>query len=95
MRRSQVENEQDVRNTTASDFTVMIEDLPKHFTKETLQQRLDEYYSVVQQHIKMPDQDRYPWDNYDGRFTISRFNTARAYHEVIAAVEQEEEQNPL
>lgn len=43
----------------------------------------------------MPDQDRYPWDNYDGRFTISRFNTARAYHEVIAAVEQEEEQNPL
>ena len=95
VRRREVENEQDKKNITASDFTVMIENLPNHYTAESLQQDLDEYYMNVQNHIKFPDPNLYPGDSYNGRFTISRFNTALAYNEVVTAIEEHEASNPL
>ncbi len=80
LRQIAIENEEDVKNTTASDFTVIIENLPAHYTKESFQRDLDVYREWVKDKMVYPDPDYYPDDTYDGGFTIAKFNSANAHY---------------
>ena len=70
----------DQKSPTPQDFTLIFRGLPKDYTKEMLQLKLDEYASLVSKYLIYPDPKHYSTAPYDTRFTIKTFNPIRAYY---------------
>lgn len=85
-----IEIEQDLNNLTASDFTVMIENMPKRYTQAQLQALLDIYAETVSDELELPDEGLYPDAKYDQKFTIVTFNEGRPYYKIIDDLSKQE-----
>ena len=70
---------------TAANFTVMFENLPKEYTGQMLQAKLNDYAARVRPRMIHPQSSMFPNNTYDVGFTMTSFNSPKAYYESLQA----------